>query len=473
MIRSLYTRLVAFQFLLVVLESFLFWLTAVVFDVPEPMSLIIVAVCGWAVAAVVIGLLLHPLEQVLLALKHLAAGEDVPLRSLRGPEGQAMEAALNSLRERFFAKSLPARPEPAMPGAVAGTATQRDVLDSLSEGILIVDAEMRPLLTNSALRTMASVDAESSGEHGPAAYRYVFHARCFVPDQLAFIEDEMKKMPERPRTDIVQLEHPRQFLRRYGAPLRDDTGAQTGFLVSYQDITHEVEQDRLRQDFIANASHELRTPVTSVKLLLENLVDGAKDDLSVRDDFLDDALREIDRMHDLVNDLLDIAALEAGRHNLQLTQFPLSQVLNEAIATVAPQATQREVTLSADLPNGEITLHADRTRLRQVLVNLVANAVKFTPAQGTVTAKAWIEGEHVKLAISDTGIGIPAQDLPHIFDRFFRVTRGRSRLQGGSGLGLTIVKTAVDAHRGDINIESTEGQGTTVYITLPLKQDPA
>jgi two-component system phosphate regulon sensor histidine kinase PhoR len=199
-------------------------------------------------------------------------------------------------------------------------------------------------------------------------------------------------------------------------------------------------------------------------------VDGAKDDPAVADEFLNDALSEIDRMHDLVNDLLDVAALEAGRDKLQLVDVEVSKVLQDAVNTVAPQAKQREVTVSSEIPGGEVTLEADRSRLRQVLVNLVANAVKFTPAGGEVKVKAWREDGHVRFAISDTGIGIPAKDLPHIFDRFFRVTRGRSRLQGGSGLGLTIVKTAIDAHRGEINVESTEGQGTTFYITLPASQ---
>jgi two-component system phosphate regulon sensor histidine kinase PhoR len=293
-----------------------------------------------------------------------------------------------------------------------------------------------------------------------------------VPEQLALIEEEMVRHPDRPRTDIIQLERPRQFIRRYSAPLRSSGGGHAGFLVSYQDMTHEVEQDRLRQDFIANASHELRTPVTSVKVLLENLVDGAKDDPAVRDEFLNDALREIDRMRELVNDLLDVAALESGRERLAFTSFGLGPLLLEASETVAPQAKQRDVSLVVEPPAEALRLEGDRARLRQVLVNLVANAVKFTPAEGTVTVRAALEpsGERVKVEVADTGIGIPAKDLPHIFDRFFRVTRGRSRLQGGSGLGLTIVKQALDAHRGEIHVESTEGQGTTVFISLPLHQ---
>jgi two-component system phosphate regulon sensor histidine kinase PhoR len=331
---------------------------------------------------------------------------------------------------------------------------------------MIQDLALEPAITNTALRLMSSAEQNES-------YRRVFQARCFVPDQLAVIEEQMAKKPDRPRTDIVQLEHPRQFIRRYSAPLYNDEHVQTGFLVSFQDITHEVEQDRLRQDFISNASHELRTPVTSVKLLLENLVGGAKDDPAVADDFLNDALDEIDRMHELVNDLLDMAALEGGRQNLTFTTFDVAKVCAEATTTIVPQAKQRDVALITDLPPGELLLEADRNRLRQVLVNLIANAVKFTPAGGSVTLKGWVEAGAMRFTIADTGIGIPAQDLPHIFDRFFRVTRARSRMQGGSGLGLTIVKNAIDAHRGEINVESTENVGTTVFIKLPLAQAEA
>ena len=466
MVRTLYGRLLAFQFLLLCLMGGLFWAIAVRFDVPEPLSLIIVAAISWIVAAVVVGLLMHPHDQVLLAIKHLAAGEDVPLPDLRAPDERAMAEALTALRTKVAAG-----------GSNAGRAEILDVLNSLSEGIMISDLELNPRITNTALRLMASAEQTLGGTgqllDDAARYRLAFHQRCFVPDQLALIEDEMRKKPDQPRTDIIQLEHPRQFLRRYSAPVTNEKHEQTGYVISYQDITHEVEQDRLRQDFIANASHELRTPVTSVKVLLENLVEGAKDDPNVRDEFLDDALHEIDRMHELVNDLLDMAALEAGRHNLQITGFEVSKVIGEAVATVAPQAKQRDVVLASELPAEEFTLEADRSRLRQVLVNLVANAVKFTPAGGEVRVKAWRENGCVRFAIQDTGIGIPAKDLPHIFDRFFRVTRNRSRLQGGSGLGLTIVKQAIDAHRGEINVESTEGQGTTVFFTLPCSQREA
>lgn len=464
MLKTLYARLMAFLGLLLGVGGFLFWLLNIHLDWPDPLAIMATGGICMVLAAVVVGILLHPLDQVHTALKHLASGESVPLPDPKASDARQLADALASLQERMADKPA------GNPGRTGAGAELLGVLNSLSEGIMVLDRQLKPVYVNAGLRSMAIADLGGADPASPDTFRRVFHDRCFVPDQLALIEDEMVKAPDKPRTDIIQLERPRQFLKRYSAPLSNEQGEQTGFLVSYTDITHEVTMDRLRQEFIANASHELRTPVTSVKVLLENLCEGAKDDPAVRDEFIADAAREIDRMHDLVNDLLDLAALESGRHTLQLTTFEVGHVVREAISTVAPQAKQRGVHIEPDLPATPLMLEGDVTRVRQVLVNLVTNAVKFTPAGGSVRVRGWAEPELVKLSISDTGIGIPAQDLAHIFDRFFRVTRGRSRLQGGSGLGLTIVKQAIDAHRGEITVESTEGQGTTFFITLPAEQ---
>lgn len=467
MVHSLYARLLAFTLLILLMGGFLFYGIAGKLGVPEPATLIIVMALCMVAAAVVIGVILHPLDQVHQSLVHVAQGEEVPLPPARAADLKPLVGALETIQKRM------SRP---VDGGLASNAALLGVLNSLTEGVAILDRDLKIVLINTSLRSMANIDSlpadgpKSAATLGLEAYREAFNIRCFVPEQLAVIEDAMRKAPDSPRTDILQLEHPQQFIKRYGAPLYDDQNQQNGFWVSYQDITHEVVMDRLRLEFIANASHELRTPVTSVKVLLENLMDGAKDDPEVRDEFIADAAREIDRMHDLVNHLLDLAALESGRNQLELGQVDVGQVIGEAVSTVVPQAKQRDVVLSSDLPEGGLLLEADKARLRQVLVNLVANAVKFTPAGGTVQVKLWQDGDLAHFSVRDSGIGIPAQDLPHIFDRFFRVTRGRSRLQGGSGLGLTIVKQVIDAHHGQIDVQSTEGEGTTFNFSLPVKQ---
>jgi signal transduction histidine kinase len=463
MVKTLYARLMATQCLLLVVGGIVFWAFNIKLGLADPVAVMLALLVPMVGAAVVYGLLLDPVDRVHQAMVRVGAGEAGPLPEVAAGDLKPVVEAIARLQTRVE----DAQREHADKSEIMG------VINSLSDGVMILDHGMNPSLINTALRIMAAAEvASGEGESAqPDAYRQVFHARCFVPDQLALIEDETRKAPEKPRTDIIQLERPQQFLKRYSAPLYNNAGAQTGFLVTYTDITHDVVMDRLRQDFIANASHELRTPVTSVKVLLENLIEGAKDDPAVRDEFIGDAAREIDRMHDLVNDLLDLAALESGRNQLQLSRFAIEQVMKDAIATVTPQAKHRGVALEPEWPESGLGLEGDVNRVRQVLVNLVTNAVKFTPAGGTVRVRAWAEGDAVRLSIADTGIGIPAKDLPHIFDRFFRVTRGRSRLQGGSGLGLTIVKQAIDAHRGEIVVESTEGQGTTFFIRLPAEQE--
>ncbi|HEY9856100.1 MAG TPA: ATP-binding protein [Stenomitos sp.] len=336
------------------------------------------------------------------------------------------------------------------------------VLNSMADGLVIYDLDFHPVMVNPALRQMAQPGTPHTAFLDSAN---LFLDRWVHPEALQEIELAMRQAPERPRTDLVELVEPKQFLKRFSSPLYNADRVQVGHVVIYHDITPEIVADRLKSEFIANASHELRTPVTSLKVLVESLLDGAAEDPDMRKSFLEDTYREADRLHALVNDLLDLAALEA-KDKLKLQEVDAARVIEEAIATVHPQAAQREIRLVLRVPEA-LPVRADRVRLRQILVNLLANAVKFTPNGGQVTLEALETPEGALFQISDTGIGIPAADLPHIFDRFFRVTRGRSRLQGGSGLGLTIVKQAVDAHQGTISVESTEGEGTTFSFTLP------
>ncbi|MNX06305.1 Alkaline phosphatase synthesis sensor protein PhoR [compost metagenome] len=338
-----------------------------------------------------------------------------------------------------------------------------NVINSMTEALVIVDLDLRPVFINPALKAMAQTSDPGTASLDPWIR---FQGRWAQPDQLGIIEEAMRRSPESPRTDIVELVQPRQYLKRYSSPLYNAERKQIGHLIICHDMTAEVEADRLKSEFISNASHELRTPVASLKVLVESLLDGAQDDPELRQSFLDDVYRELERLHVLVNDLLDLAAIESGRKRLQVKPIDARKVIEEAVATVVPQAKQRDVGLELKVPPA-LAVEADQVRLRQILVNLLANAVKFTPTGGQVRLQAAEGDEGVVFRVEDTGIGIPAKDLPHIFDRFFRVTRGRSRLQGGSGLGLTIVKQAIDAHHGRISVESTEGEGTTFEFVLP------
>lgn len=266
-----------------------------------------------------------------------------------------------------------------------------------------------------------------------------------------------------------------QFLKRYASPLFNVAHGQIGHVIIYHDITQEVKNERIRSEFITNASHELRTPVTSIKLLLESLLAGAKDDPEVRDEFLNNLMREINRLHILVNDLLDLARLESSHEKLAITEFDLRKVVRETIQTVQPLAHQKGIVIKENIQSELNTIRADQLRLGQVLVNLVNNAVKFTSNSGEVRIIVRKSNDNIEFSVQDTGIGIPPDDLPYIFDRFYRVDSNRQRGQnkGGSGLGLTISKQVVDMHGGKITAESVPNKGTAFTFTIPQKEADA
>jgi two-component system phosphate regulon sensor histidine kinase PhoR len=310
--------------------------------------------------------------------------------------------------------------------------------------------------------------------HNPAAtgrlvanpHDRIFFERAVDKDAVEGIWKAMQEQPDLPRTDIIELQQPEQVLKRYCAPLLDEAGERIGHVVLYHDVSAEAAAERVRREFIADASHELRTPVTSIKVLIESLVDGAKDDPDLVSSFCDDLLVEADRLHLLVNHLLDLSRYEAGEETLRLTRVDPCQLSESVLATVGPLARQRGITVINEVPGDAPALWADHVRFTQVLMNLLTNAVKFTPAEGKVYLRLSWSRDVVEWQVQDTGIGIPVNDLPYVFDRFYRVNRDRNRAQGGSGLGLTIVKRAVEAHGGRIWVESGAG-GTTFTFTMP------
>jgi signal transduction histidine kinase len=228
--------------------------------------------------------------------------------------------------------------------------------------------------------------------------------------------------------------------------------------------------ERMRTDFVSNVSHELRTPLTAIKGLVETLRDGAVDDRKVRDRFLATMEDETDRLIRLVNDLLVLSKADSQALKLKREPLDVRVLIERSLDKLAPQLEGKGVLVEVSAPDGPQLVLADADRIEQVLVNLLDNAIKYSPEGGRITV-AIGEGrptpEVVGIAVRDEGLGIPAGDLPRVFERFYRVDRARSRDRGGSGLGLSIAKAIVQAHGGEITLRSEEGQGTTVRFTLP------
>ncbi len=219
------------------------------------------------------------------------------------------------------------------------------------------------------------------------------------------------------------------------------------------------------RNFVANVAHELRTPLASLSLLTKSLKDYEMEP-EQRQEFLDDLDHEMDRLIALVRDLLELTTLEGGETRQE--QFALDEMVRDLIRQAVPRFDRQDIRLLSDLPAGEFLVSGSRLQLRQVLHNLLDNALKYTPSGGWVKVTLWREEEVAGAKIEDTGCGIPEKDLPFIFERFFRVDRARSREMGGTGLGLAIVKETVEAHGGRVWVESKEGEGSAFCFTLPL-----
>ncbi len=247
-------------------------------------------------------------------------------------------------------------------------------------------------------------------------------------------------------------------------------GGEPGVVMVLHDVTALRQLERVRTEFVANVSHELRTPLTAIQGYLETLLSGALEEPENARRFLEIVLRHSERLGRLLNDLTDLSNIELGKVTLRKEAVRLDELVASVVAIIGPRAARSRVAVTADTPAELPAVAADRDRLVQVLINLVDNAVKYTPEGGAVTVTARATGDGaVEIAVADTGIGIPAADLPRITERFYRVDKARSRELGGTGLGLAIVKHLVLAHGGELRIESQEQQGTTVRFTLPIQ----
>jgi two-component system phosphate regulon sensor histidine kinase PhoR len=242
-----------------------------------------------------------------------------------------------------------------------------------------------------------------------------------------------------------------------------------GALVLAADRTALIEAERVRHEFISDVSHELRTPLSAMKLMLETVL-LADDDAQARELFLPQVADEVERMVRLVEDLLELARSESGTVPLRRESLDLGEIAGGALNTFAPRADALEVELDLDAPE-RVWVEADRGRLIQVVMNLVDNALRHTPAQGKVTVEVGRAGADAILTVRDTGGGIPYADLPRIFERFYVVDRSRSRERGGTGLGLSIARNLVEAHGGRLTAESVLGQGATFTMRIPAAAD--
>ena len=256
-------------------------------------------------------------------------------------------------------------------------------------------------------------------------------------------------------------------LELYLAPFSgQDSG---GVLVVLHDVTEQHRNEERRKEFVANVSHELRTPLTNVRSYAETLLDAGRDiPQDTADSFLDIIITETDRMTHIVQDLLTLSRLDAGDAELVLSRFPFEEAIESVARANALNARQRGHELTYDPPESLPLIVGDRSRLEQVMMNIIGNAIKYTPDGGHIRITAGSTEGMVWMEVCDDGIGIPEKDRAHIFDRFYRVDKARSRESGGTGLGLSIALEIVQRHQGSLALAPHEGPGTTVRLELPV-----
>ena len=328
-----------------------------------------------------------------------------------------------------------------------------ELFDSLTEGAIAVDSSRQVMRINDVGRVLASVDGEVPFpvDRLPAS-----------PELRDALQRALSGQVVEPR-EVMLDERSVSLVAR---PLTDG-----GAVLAIYDLTPIRRLEQVRREFVANVSHELRTPLTIVGGYAETLVEDSEVPVVSRQAFLQTILSNTRRMQRIVDDLLDLSRIESGGWRPNPVTCHIADVVADVMLAVKPAAAAKDVVVRADIaPDAEAVL-ADPTALRQVLGNLVENAVRHTAA-GTVRLVARREGDIVSLAVTDTGIGIPADHLPRIFERFYRVDPARSREQGGTGLGLAIVRHLVEAHGGVATAESENGVGTTIVTTWPAAVTP-
>lgn len=329
------------------------------------------------------------------------------------------------------------------------------VLSEMSDGVIIADDQGVIQLINPAAENMFGVN------HSDAMGNSLIQA--LRQHQIVDLWKSALGSSE-PQLAILEMTSRRLYIQMVATSFGELIPGSTLFL--FQNLTRLRHLETVRQDFISNISHELRTPLASLKLLAETLQESALDDPPAARRFLERMETEVDSLSMMVSELLELSRIESGRVPLKMEIIKPKKLIDQALAHIAIQAQRKGISILVDCPEDLPAVLVDPTRMEQVLINLIHNAIKFTPQGGSITLKGEVAADTVQFSVQDTGIGITMEDLPRIFERFFKSDRARSG--GGTGLGLAIAKHLVEAHGGKIWASSQENSGSTFFFTVPI-----
>ncbi len=353
-------------------------------------------------------------------------------------------------------REMAARNEAKDQLAQAASGRTLATLGSMAEGVLIVDAQGRAVLANNALLDALGL------KKGAVEGAYFWEI---------FRDSEVNEMLEN------CLKHRRVAKKEHSVLLSDKTfeiqvspiASGSDFLGAvgvFHDVTRLKELERARTEFVANVSHELKTPLTSILGYVETLKEGAVEDVENRMKFLDTVEEHAKNLSALVEDLLLLSSVESGKSALRLREVDFGSMADRVLKAYAPKIREKKITLSREISPEPFVIRVDEALFERAFSNLVDNAVKYTPPGGAITVTAARSGAESRLTVADTGIGIADHDLPRIFERFYRADKSRSRESGGTGIGLSIVKHIVERHGGRIEVESVPQKGAKFSVVL-------
>lgn len=335
------------------------------------------------------------------------------------------------------------------------------VMNQMQNGVIAVDADLKVMFATPVAKKLLGIVGNPEGMPINETSKDVRLEDVFTEamQQRGVYTNDVAA-----RTAMGRGHRP---LRLYVSPMRND-GKVVGALAMVEDITELRRLEQARTDFAANVSHELKTPLTSIRGFVETLEAGAIDNPPMAHKFLRIIMLETERLTRLINDILSISKLESGEDEVAIERIRLDKMAYDIADMLSIHAGEKEVAINAHMNKEPIYIMGNPDRVEQMLINLVENAIKYNKPGGSVTVQVFGNAEEANVTISDTGIGIAEENLPRLFERFYRVDKGRSRQMGGTGLGLAIVKHIVRSMKGEIEVHSKYGEGTEFLITLPL-----
>jgi len=395
----------------------------------------------------------RPLEKIIDTANEIAQGQlDKRVFIKTGDELEILAHALNNLTSSL---------EDKVNDIIAQNHKLELILQNMGDAVILLDRFGKVTTANKAAITTFGITDQMVGQHNIQVIgnSLLDHA---IQDTLQLQENKLIDLK-------TNIHGKKRVFQVFLAPIISAENESTGILTVFHDITTLQEIHDRQADFVSNASHELATPLTAIKGFAETLLDGALAQPELGEKFVRIIYDESDRMHRLIQDLLQLARLNAPeyREQIKLEPVDIAAVLLAAKQDMAPRWQQKNQTVTLEYSQANLAALAHPDWLKQVIVNLLENSIKYTPATGKISLTCWSNNNQVKIAVKDSGIGIPAKDLPLIFDRFYRVDKARTRTAGGTGLGLAIVKFIIEMLAGHIEVESTVDAGTTFTITLP------